>query len=116
MEDCNLMTCLPESLLEHILGGPELREDDELVWEFAQQAQEPIRFGTLRLCGGPFRQIYQQHAFRPRQALMFGKTPQRSGRRLAGASQRHLQRQQRHAVEFAFPRSGLSLFGNAPGP
>ena len=40
-----------------------------------------------------------------------GKTPQRTGSRLAGAAQRHLQRQQRHAVECAFPLAGNRKWG-----
>ena len=125
-----------ELLCQHLLRGPELREDHHLVLVFPHDLQQAFDLGAgLQLLG-------LESQFRKQPARIFGQGGvlrqllERPGSRLAGAAQSHLQGEQGHAcraratwlaksaahkvgcllVEFLFPPAQGHTFCAGPAP
>ena len=72
VEDGHVVPCAAEPLDEHLLRGSELREDDHLVVEIADEAQQAVDLRTFRLLRCSLGQPCQAVAFGGRQPRLPG--------------------------------------------
>ncbi len=93
VEDRHVVPGLRQPPLQQLLGRPELGEDDHLVGILVEQLQQPVDLGAVAELARPGPASCGELSPIGRGQLgVVGHVSQRAGRRLAGAAQRHLQR------------------------